>query len=59
MDVDHMLGNAATASQNATLIDCKVTRGAILRSIAQWLETVEGDIDLALFQLRKHEDFSE
>lgn len=57
MDAERMLENAAAASQNQSL-DEPVTRGAILRSMEQWLTSIEdGDLDFALWQLRKHPDF--
>lgn len=36
MSVQRLLDNAATASQNRSLLD-PVTRGAVLRSVAQWI----------------------
>ena len=36
MNTQHMLDNAATASQSRDLVEPE-TRGAILRSVAQWL----------------------
>ena len=36
MNTQHMLDNAATASQAKQLLE-PTTRGAILRSIAQWI----------------------
>ncbi len=36
MDTQHMLDNAATASQARQLLE-PVTRGAVLRSMVQWI----------------------
>lgn len=60
MTIDDMLSNAATASQNISLLESVVTRGALLRSIEQWLVAdEEGDLDFLLFQLRNHGDYSQ
>ena len=40
-----MLDNAAAASQNKSLLDDGATRGAILRSVAQFIETFDLDDD--------------
>ena len=59
MDVQHMLDNAATASQHAPIVDDEVVVGAILRSIHQWLESDEnGDIDFLKFSLKSHRSFN-
>ena len=59
MDIEHMLGNAGTASQHLPLVDDPVVRGAVLRSIHQWIEVDEdGDIDFLKFQLKQHPDFN-
>ena len=59
MDVEEMLQNAGTASQNRALLDDPVTRGAILRSIAKWLEFQFGDVHPSslIEELEKHADF--
>jgi hypothetical protein len=36
--IDDMLDNAAAASQHLPLIDSKVVRGAVVRSVAQYLQ---------------------
>lgn len=59
--VDHMLGNAGTASQHLPLVDDPVVRGAVIRSIAQWLQLRTGadhirDADL-IKELQAHEDW--
>lgn len=55
--VDRMLSNAAVASQNISLLDDPVTRGAILRPIRQWLELTHYDVDDAMKELSNHPDF--
>tara|TARA_R110000737_G_C14556601_1_gene481541 strand:- start:492 stop:674 length:183 start_codon:yes stop_codon:yes gene_type:complete len=58
MDVQHMLDNAATASQHKPIIDEPVVTGAILRSIHQWIASKEdGDIDFLKFELTNHPHF--
>lgn len=58
MDVQHMLDNAATASQHAPIIDDPVITGALLRSIHQWLSLDDtGDIDFLKFSLKSHPNF--
>ena len=58
MDVQHMLDNAATASQHASITDNPVVTGALLRSIHQWLSLDEtGDIDFLKFSLKSHPNF--
>ena len=59
MDIEHMLDNAGAASQHLPLVDDPVVRGAIIRSIHQWIEADEnGDIDFLKFQLKQHPDFN-
>ena len=57
MDPDHMLDNAATASQHLPLIDDPVVRGAVLRSVVQYLELnwAHNSTELAA-ALRAHPD---
>lgn len=58
MDVQHMLDNAATASQHEPLINDPVVIGAVLRSIHQWIASKEdGDIDFLKFELTAHKHF--
>lgn len=58
MELQHMLDNAAVASQHKPIIDEPVVTGAILRSIHQWISSNEdGDLDFLLFQLKSHPDF--
>lgn len=60
MSADRLLGNAATASQHLPLLDDPVVRGAVLRSIKQWL-TVPArplNIDDLIDELEAHEDFN-
>lgn len=56
--VKDMLDNAACASQEIELLDDRVLRGAVLRSIVQWLE-LSGvtSIDEAIKQLKNNEDY--
>ena len=56
IDPQHMLENAATASQHKPIIDDNVVKGAILRSIHQWIESSES-FESLLFQLESHKDF--
>lgn len=62
MTVTHMLDNMAAASQNKTLLDDRVTRGAILRSVEQWLSAQEIIHDTSYAKLRvqlyEHRHFS-
>ena len=45
--IDKFLENAATASQNKTLLDDSATRGALLRSLHTLLDEQEPDGDAA------------
>lgn len=56
---EHMMDNAATASQHLPLLDDPVVRGAVLRSVAQYIElnwhcTSQNLLDA----LREHPDFN-
>lgn len=58
MTPSEMLENAATASQNKSLLDDPVTRGAILRAFHQWIvANDEGDVDFLKFSLTRDPDF--
>ena len=58
MTVQHMLDNAATASQHKPLIDDPMIQGAVLRSIAQWLNSNgENDIEDLLIALVDHPNY--
>ncbi len=54
----NLLDNASCASQNRTL-DEPVTRGAILRSIHQWLDLQHYNIEDAKQELESHSEFNE
>lgn len=54
----NLLDNAGTASQNLTLVDDPVTRGAVLRSIYQWLDLQHYNIEDAKQELRMHSEFN-
>lgn len=58
MDVDRMLSNAAVAAQVPLITDDQVVVGALLRSIAQWLEA-NGDksVPTLLTDLARHPDY--
>lgn len=60
MDTQHMMDNAATASQARQLLN-PITRGAVLRSFAQFLEQWGDDqpIGLALEELRRDPEFND
>jgi hypothetical protein len=57
MDANDLLDNAATASQNASLIDSPATRGAVLRSISEWIRLSEHNIVKLLRDLSSHPDY--
>ncbi len=58
MVVQHMLSNAAVASQHIALVDDPVVVGALLRSIVQWMQSEEdGDLDFLIFSLKGHPQF--
>lgn len=71
LSVEDMLSNMAVASQNATLLDDPVTRGAVLRSIEQWLRFKKDRLDAQpgsdlmvklgynalMLELQDHEDY--
>jgi hypothetical protein len=60
MTIDDMLDNAAAASQNLTLIDCEVTRGALLRSIHTYIERYEGStLGDFMVTLKEHKGFEQ
>jgi hypothetical protein len=55
---DEMLSNAAVASQHIALVDDEVVRGAVLRSIRQWLIlNQEKSISQLVNDLESHTDF--
>lgn len=56
VNLEDMLSNAATASQNATLIDCEVTRGALLRELRRWVEHTFDPIYM-IREIEQHPDF--
>jgi len=56
--VSDMLDNAACASQHLPLIEDKVLRGAILRSVRQWLVLRHYKIEDAIQELELHQDFN-
>ena len=58
MTIDDMLGNAATASQNVTLVDCEVTRGALLRSIRDFLLRYPGTTSMLAEELLTQKDYN-
>lgn len=51
IDVDTMLDNMACASQDVQILEERSTRGAVLRSIVQWMESHE------LYDPQYHEAF--
>lgn len=59
MNIDHMFDNAATASQNKSLIDDPITRGAILRSFVQWIDRNNDgdDVNYLKYLITIHEDY--
>ena len=58
MDLNHMLDNMATASQSRDLLEPS-TRGAVLRSIDQWLISHGfNDAFILIEELRHHPDYS-
>lgn len=58
MRVETMLSNAAVASQNRALIDDEVTRGAVLRSMRQWVMANAGaDAVRLCLLLEQHPDY--
>ena len=59
MTLDHMFDNAGTASQHLPLCDDPVVRGAILRSMAQWLNANgERPVEDLLIDLVQHKDYN-
>jgi hypothetical protein len=56
--VSGMLDNAACSSQHLPLIEDKVLRGAILRSVRQWLVLRHYKIEDAIQELELHQDFN-
>lgn len=55
---EQMMDNAACASQHAALIDEKVVTGAVLRSVAQYIELNWACTSLDLIDgLKEHPDF--
>lgn len=58
MNLDHMLSNAATASQHRPITDDPAVVGALLRSFAQWLNANDGkDIPALLIDIVKHPQY--
>lgn len=62
-DLNDMLSNAATASQERQLIDNPVLRGAMIRSIAQWMQLRDprwndAKVSDLVAELQAHEDWS-
>lgn len=60
MDIDHALSNAACASQHLPILENSVVRGALLRSLHQWLsseERQEWDLGDFLAELEAHPDY--
>jgi hypothetical protein len=57
MDSNDLLDNAATESQNRSLLDSPETRGAVLRSISQWIRLSEHNIVKLLRDLSSHPDY--
>ena len=55
-DLELMFDNAGTASQHLPLVDDKVVRGALLRSLAYWLQDQER-IAEAVAEIHAHPDF--
>ena len=56
--VTRMLDNAACAAQCEELLDNKILRGAVLRSINQWLALTHYTVEDALKELQMHEDYN-
>ncbi len=57
--VDQMLDNAAAASQQKEILNNPVVRGAIIRSVWQWIIlNPEKDIWDLKIALQQHEDFN-
>ena len=58
--VENMLTNMAVASQHKPLLDDVVVRGAVLRTIHQWLHLSPTGVstDELCAQLRNHSDFN-
>ena len=57
IDPAHMLDNAATASQCREILDSPSTRGAILRSFAQWLNHNVVDAGPIMDRLKEDLDY--
>ena len=57
VDVDTLLSNAACASQNKSLLDCAATRGAVLRSFAQWINHNVVEAAPIMDRLKEHPDY--
>lgn len=59
MDVQHMLDNASCAAQHAPISDDPAVVGALLRSIAQWINASDGkDLSDLLIELRLHPNYN-
>lgn len=59
MTAEHMLDNMATASQNRSILEDRVTRGAILRTVNQFLAINWAcTSDNLSEELEKHPDFN-
>ena len=58
MNVQHMLDNAATASQHLPIVDNPVVTGAILRSFTQWLNAnSEKTIGELMMEILEHPSY--
>ncbi len=57
--LNKMLENAACASQHTPIVDDQVVRGALLRSIHQWLTREHYKLEDAICELERHSEFDQ